>query len=196
MNFHREIARAGLLLILTLVSQSVRAEDKKNTAPAPVVRSAPAPVVRSAPAPVVRAAPAPVVRAAPAPVVRAPATTAAVKPAATPNAAAAARAREDAAIAAARAKTIENTRQQDRAAEAARAKQIAINRAADPKTGNKPPATSTGTAAGYNTSTTNQTVIGSNRNTGAGTSADKAAMDKIRADTKALKDKNGKPPGT
>jgi hypothetical protein len=105
------------------------------------------------------------------------------------------RAREDAVIAAARAKTIENTRQQDKAAEAARAKQIAINRAADAKTGNKPPATSTGTAAGYNTSTTNQTAIGSNRNTGAGTSADKAAMDKISADTKALKDKN-KPPGT
>jgi hypothetical protein len=193
MNFHRDIARAGLQLILALFSQTVRAEDKKNTAPA----RAPAPVVRAAPAPapVVRSA-APVVRATPAPVVRAPVTAAAVKPAATaaaPNAAAAARAREDAVIAAARAKTIENSRQQDKAAEAARAKQIAINRAADAKPGNKPPATSSGTAAGYNTSRTNQTVIGSNPNTGAGTSADKAAMDKIRADSKALKDKNRKP---
>jgi hypothetical protein len=86
MNFHRAIAPACLLLGLTVFSQSVRAEEKKSTTSAPVVRAAPAPVVRAAPAPapVVRApAPAPVVRAAPAPapVVRAPATTTATRPA-------------------------------------------------------------------------------------------------------------------
>jgi len=83
MKFHQGITFVGLLSVLTVVSLSVRAEDKK-TAPAPVVRAAPAPVVRAAPAPVVRApAAAPVVRAAPAPVVRAPTTATAVKPAST-----------------------------------------------------------------------------------------------------------------
>ena len=48
---------------------------------------------------------------------------------------------------------------------------------------------SSGTPAGYNTSKTNQVTIGSNRNTGAATPADRAAMDKIQADTKALKEK-------
>ena len=48
---------------------------------------------------------------------------------------------------------------------------------------------SSGTPAGYNTSKTNRVEIGSNRNTGAATPADRAAMDKIRADTQALKEK-------
>ena len=96
-------------------------------------------------------------------------------------------------IAAARAKTIENTRQKDKEVEAARAKQIEINRAADAKAGTKPATTSTGMPSGYNTSTSSQTVIGSNPNTGGATDADKAAMDKIKADSKALKDKYRKP---
>jgi hypothetical protein len=123
-------------------------------APAPVARApAPAPVVRvaPAPAPVVRAPTATVVTK-PAPVVAVkPAATVAIKPAATTtikpavttsakpattttatpavSAAAAARAREDAVIAAARAKTIENTRQRNKEAEAAGAKPITTSTA-------------------------------------------------------------------
>ena len=78
-----------------------------------------------------------------------------------------------------------------------RAKQIAINRGADPKTngaaGTRPPATSTATPGGYNTSTSSQTTIGSSRIDGSATDADKAAIDKIKADSKALKDKYRKP---
>jgi len=57
------------------------------------------------------------------------------------------------------------------------------------------PASSTGPMpSGYNTSRTNTVVIGSNPNDGSATNTtDKAKLDKIRADTEALKKRSQRP---
>ena len=53
---------------------------------------------------------------------------------------------------------------------------------------------SSGPAAGYNTSSSNTVVIGSDRSTGGATPADRAAIDKIQADAKKLREQKQKPP--
>jgi hypothetical protein len=169
---------------------------------------------------VARPAPAPAARPAPVTVARptTPSATVRTQPAQTqPSAAPAARVREDAAIAAARAKTLENAKKQDQEAARLRAQQTAINnkrdqdaaavraqqaainkkqnedaarRAAATRSG---PSISSGPAAGYNTSSSNSVTIGSDRRTGGATPADRAAMDKIQADAKKLREQKQKP---
>jgi nucleosome binding factor SPN SPT16 subunit len=112
--------------------------------------------------------------------------------------AATARAREDAAIAAARARTQENTRKHEQDAAAVRAQQAAINRKRDEDAARRAAATRSGPSAAsgparYNTSSSNSVTIGSDRRTGGATPADRAAMDKINADAKKLRDSKRKP---
>src|SRR5205814_633721 len=92
---------------------------------------------------------------------------------------------EDAATAAARARQQQINQQNAANAAAMQARQRQINQQNAARY--RPPATSTTTAAGYNTSRSTQTTIGSNPNTGASTAGDRAAMDKIRSDAAKLR---------
>jgi hypothetical protein len=125
---------------------------------------------------------------------------------------------QNGAIEAARKQTLENQRRQEQQAATLRAQQAEINkkrdqdaaklreqqaainkkrdeeaarRAAASRSG---PSISSGPAAGYNTSSSNTVVIGSDRRTGGATPADRAAMDKIQADAKKLREQKQKPP--
>ena len=174
MTLTRQYAALAGVAFLMAYAQGALAVDNKKTTPGPPARTT------------VRPAPAPVVRSAPVRVQSAPRTSTNVQ------------AQQNAAIAAARARQATINQQRDRELAAVRAKQAAINRQRDADAaaranaarGGKP--ATNGAPAGYNTSRGNQVTIGSNRNTGGATAADRAAMDRIRAGTQALKDKQKK----
>jgi hypothetical protein len=217
MTLDRTAALLGMLSMFAVLTPHGFAAEKKSTSSSSsssssstsspsVSRPASAPVVRSAPAAAARTQPTP---AATVRTQTAPAATVRTQPTPQQN--------QNAAIEAARKQTLENQRRQEQQAAALRAQQAAINKKRDEQaaalraqqaainkkrdeeaarrnaTVRSGPSISSGPAAGYNTSNRNQVVIGSDRRTGGATPADRAAVDKIQADAKKLREQKQKP---
>ncbi|MCX7362632.1 MAG: hypothetical protein NTV97_12345 [Alphaproteobacteria bacterium] len=96
----------------------------------------------------------------------------------------------EARAAALRAQQREINRQNDARAAAVREQQRRINERNQPRTA---PVISSGTTGGYNVPRSSQTAIGSDRNSGGPTKADRDAMEKIQRDTQKLKERKQRP---